>query len=101
MEVYTVEEVANRLVFDSDIEAESDSDIEEYPDFPLPTLSSDDEEDGPASPSTGPASAKIKHTHYIYEELQWNPSIVDTIGELNFGLYRGVALSDFFFHKPR
>ena len=44
----------SRLIFYSDIEAESDSDIEEDPDFPLPTLSSDDEEDGPASPSRGP-----------------------------------------------
>ena len=35
------EQVASTLVGDNDIKAESDCDIEEEPDFPLPTLNSD------------------------------------------------------------
>ena len=35
------EQVTSTLVGDNDIKAESDSDIEEDPDFPLPTLNSD------------------------------------------------------------
>ena len=33
----------------------------------------------------------IKNCDFSY--VQWNPSITATIGELNFGLYRGVALT--------
>ena len=42
MDKYTAEEVAD-LVDDSEIDDESESDIEEDPAFPLPTLDSDDE----------------------------------------------------------
>lgn len=55
---YTAEHVANCLLDDSDIEAETDSEIEEDPDFPLPTIDSDDEEEVPlptASPRRGAA----------------------------------------------
>ena len=54
MAVYTAEEVAT-LVDGSDIEAESDSDVEEDPAFPLPTLDSADEDDIP-SPITSPTT---------------------------------------------
>ena len=54
MEFYTAEQVASTLVDDSDFEAESDSDIEEDPDFPLPTLNSDDEEEDALSMTTSP-----------------------------------------------
>ena len=54
MALYTAMEVANSLIDDSDIEAESESDIEEDPDFPLPSLCSDDEDGSPtASPTRG------------------------------------------------
>ena len=42
MEKYTAEEVAD-LVDDNEIDDESESDIEEDPAFPLPTLDYDDE----------------------------------------------------------
>ena len=61
-----------------------------------------------------------KHTHYNYKEashkvlkglkcaksnfwsvLQWNPSTVATIGERNFVLYRGVALSQRLIYTKR
>ena len=49
---YTAQDVAN-LVDDSDFDAESDSDVEEDPDFLLPTIDSDDEVEVPLdTPST-------------------------------------------------
>lgn len=55
MEQYTAEEVAD-LVDDSDIDHESESDIEEDPAFPLPTLDSDDDAAVAATPATSPAT---------------------------------------------
>ena len=55
MEQYTAEEVAD-LVDDSDIDHESESDIEEDPAFPLPTLDSDDDAAVAATPPTSPAT---------------------------------------------
>ena len=56
MEQYTAEEVAG-LVDDSDIDDESESDIEEDPAFPLPTLDSDDDAAVALSPPISPATS--------------------------------------------
>ena len=55
MEQYTAEEVAD-LVDDSNMDDESESDIEEDPAFPLPTLDSDDDAAVAATPPTPPAT---------------------------------------------
>ena len=49
MEAYTVDEVMD-LLDRSEIDAETDSEIEEDPDFPLPSIESDD--DDPVSSPT-------------------------------------------------
>ena len=56
---YTAQDVAN-LVHDSDFDAESDSDVGEDPDFPLPTVDSDDEIATQLQPtSTSPSTPTI------------------------------------------
>ena len=63
---YTAEEVTT-LVDDSDFEPESDSDVEEDPDFPLPTAESDDDTAAPfQSPLTSPATSTSFSRRGIY-----------------------------------
>ena len=54
MDKYTAEEVAD-LVDDSEIDDASESDIEEDPAFPLPTLDSDEVALTPPLPSLSPS----------------------------------------------
>ena len=71
MDKYTAEEVAD-LVDDSEIDDESESDIEEDPAFPLPTLDSDDETAvaltpplpslSPSPPRRGAGTCMYSHT---------------------------------------
>ena len=64
---YTAQGVAN-LVNDSDFDAESDSDVED-PDFPLPTIDSDDKEvllDTPSTSRSTPISLSRGGIHCIH-----------------------------------